>query len=291
MKKTLLATFLSCFLSVTSLYAEFNLLPNVQEPRLEFGYAVGDFITIDRNYAEIGLFVPATFDDWQPFFDIEGYRFDNGRWAASTGVGLRRIICDNTVVGANVYYDYRESNFKNHFNQIGVGVEWLTSCWDFRLNTYFPFSQKESGHGCKFDLGDGFFASNHRDSFAYTGFDAEIGTPLTSFCGFDLYGAVGPYYYKNRHRHHNGFWGGFARLELDWMTIFTVTLQASHDKVYHTNVQGIFEVSIPFDFFCFNSCNEGCGCNCNIIQPIVRNNLIQIDDCCSWKWNWDDRVR
>lgn len=288
MKKFFLAGLIASLLSLNSGFAEVDFFPNVQEPRFEIGYSVGDFISVHHNYAELGLFIPASFNTWQPFIDVSGRRFDSGKWASSSGVGMRKILSGSTAIGVNSYYDYRRSLHRRDFHQVGFGLEWLTSCWDLRLNTYFPVGKtNQTSQYCRFNIGDGYRASRHLIDYAYRGFDAEFGVPLLRFCGLDLYAAAGPYFYQQKkepiHRH---FWGGFFRMELDWMTIFSIQLLASHDKIYHTNVQGIFQISIPFDFFCFNSCNESCGCECKLTQPVRRNGNIQLDDCCNWKWNW-----
>lgn len=289
MKKSFLAFVLASFLSFNSASAVLNLFPNVQEPRFEVGYAIGDFISVHRNYAEVGLFLPVSFNTWQPFIDVTGYRFDNGKWASSAGLGIRKICNECSAIGVNAYYDYRRSDHRRDFHQLGVGFEWLNKCWDIRVNTYFPVGDKnQTARFCKFDIGDNFHATRRLNDYAYSGFDAEIGAPFLRYCGFDLYGAIGPYYYRNHHKHvkHRDFTGGFIRLELDWMTVFSIQLLASHDRVYRTNVQGIFAVAIPFDFFCFNSCNENCGCECGITQAVQRNGIIQLDHCCNWTWNW-----
>lgn len=256
--------------------------------QIEFGYYTGKFISIDKDYGEAGLFAPLSLSNcYTPFLDIRGYRFNDGKWAASTGVGIRKNISEFSVVGINAYYDYRRGESKHNFHQIGLGFDWLNNCWDFRFNCYLPVCRKtQTSSFCVFDkLGDGFFATRRKIEYAYSGFDAEIGAPLWSYCDFNLYGALGPYYYLRSHQNH--FLGGHGRLELDWKSMISFQVRMSYDKVYSTNVQGIIQISIPLDSFC--SCWENCECKQLMSQRVHRNGIILTDHCCNWTWNWDDK--
>lgn len=261
-----------------------------QEAQIELGYSVGKYISIDKNYSTIGLFVPLTSPDcYSTFLDVYGYRFNDGKWAASAGVGIRQDVSEFSTIGINAYYDYRRGEAKHNFNQIGIGIEWLNGCWDFRANGYLPISKKtQTSSFCNFDqLGDGFFATRRRIEYAYSGFDAEIGFPLLNYCDFNLYGAAGPYYYQRSH--FNRFFGGYGRLELNWKSFLTFQVRMSHDKVYSTKVQGMIQISFPLDYFFSNSCRKEEEC-CQLIYPRVRRNgIILTDHCCDWTWNWDDR--
>jgi hypothetical protein len=295
MKKILLITFLLAHI-VSRAHADY--FPNIwlektdsglEKTRIELGYNFGEFISIDENYAEIGLFTPYTINDWTTLLDVRGYRFSGGKWGASAGFGVRKCksMMDEAALGVNVFYDYLRGHTRHNFHRIGVGLEWLNCNWDFRVNGYFPVNKKtNSGNLCSFDLGDGFFATSQRLEFAYTGFDAEVGIPIYSLYGFNLYGAAGPYYFYRSHFEH--FFGGYGRLRLDWKTMISLELRVSYDHVYKTNAQGEILLSIPFDFLCSGFCKTDCGCEGFLNQPIRRNGVILKDSCCDWTWNWDD---
>lgn len=259
------------------------------ETQLEFGYNTGKFISIDKDYSEASIFVPMSLSNcYTPFLELHSYRFNDGKWAASTGVGIRKNLTEFSVLGINVYYDYLRGESKHNFHQIGLGLEWLNDCWDIRINGYLPVSQKT--HKSAFTIfdqfDDGFFATRRKIEYAYSGFDAEIGVPLLRYCNFNLYGAAGPYYFLNFHQNH--FVGGYGRLELDWNSVLSLQIRMSYDKVYSTNIQGIIQFSLPLDFFCSCSCSENCGCHCSINQQVRRKGIILTDHCCNWTWNWDD---
>lgn len=254
----------------------------IGQPELELSYAVGDFIAIKHNYAGIGLLYPLSNLHYNPFIDLHGYRLDNGKWAGSFGVGFRTDFNDCSVIGANIYYDYRRGNHKRSFNQIGIGAEWLTDCWDIRINGYIPVGTRVHKENCRFvDYGDDFFAFRWDSEFAYTGIDAEIGAPIKRWCDVEIYGAAGPYYYERCS--YRCFWGGYARLEANWKSILSMQVRVSYDHVYRTNVQGVFKLSLPFDWFCSNSCCNPCP---STWKKVYRNDMILTDHCCKWKWNW-----
>ncbi len=58
------------------------------------------------------------------------------------GVGYRQLLGDyGVILGANAYYDYRDSDFSN-YGQWGVGVELLSNWIDARANYYNPENKK-----------------------------------------------------------------------------------------------------------------------------------------------------
>lgn len=281
---------LSSFLTIISIYQVFadcsqKCTEIFQGTQIEFGYNTGSFISIDQDYSEMRLFTPLSLSNsYTPFLDIHGYRFNNDKWAASAGFGIRRNLSELSALGINTYYDYRRGKSNHNFHQIGFGFEWLNNCFDIRINGYFPFLQKmQTSDFCVFDqLGDGFFATRRRVEYSYSGFDAEIGMPIIKYCDFNLYAAAGPYYYIRSHQNH--FWGGHGSLELDWKSILSLQIRMSYDNVYSTNVQGIIQISFPLNF-----CWKNWGCHHLINQQVRRNGIILIDHCCDWTWNWDDK--
>ncbi len=256
----------------------------------EVGYATGKYITLDQDYTEIGMFMPIlNSNDNQFFFDVKGYCFDNGKWGESAGFGYRTRYLEKGIFGINFYYDgitaqrHRYWN-KHSYNQVGLGLEWLTECYDIRTNIYLPYGVKlYKSHKCTFDdFSEGFFAKSRILDFAYGGIDGEIGT--TAFCryGFELYAAAGGYYYQ-RARARN-FWGGLARLEISWKDYISIQGIVTADKENHANVQGIFRLSLPLSLLGLKAI---CSCD-GLFQPVRRNGVILTDHCCDWSWNWDD---
>jgi hypothetical protein len=261
----------------------------LENARFEVGYSWGKFIDIRREYAEIGLFLPLMLSNenglW--FGDGRGYRFNDSKWGASGGLGYRTWLQDS-IVGANVYYDWLEGEFSRGFQRIGVGLEWLGSCWDIRVNGYIPIGKNsETGHRRVFDdfIGPFVATCRHKEIAIREGFDAEIGFPLGCWCDdFTLYAAAGPYYYR-RHLRHDNFWGGYARLELGWNSYLFFQVRTSYDRVNHSETQGQVFLRIPFDLLC-GSCGCDNPCLRLLSQPVRRNGIIFTKECCVFTKNW-----
>lgn len=287
MKKLLLTTLLFA-ISILCKAQGKDYFNGFENTRISFEYNFGNFISIDKDYAEIDLFMPFTLHNWITILDVHTYYFKNNKWGASGGVGIRKYIGDKSLIGTNLFYDYLEGwKTRDNFHRIGIGLEWLKGCWDFRVNGYFPIDKKiHSSNFISFELGDTYSATSEKLEFAYTGFDAEIGISIYERRNFNLYVAAGPYYFYRTHFEH--FFGGYGRLKLDWKSIISLEGRISYDHVYKTNIQGIIRISIPFDFLYFRSKSQ-CECNWSSTQPIYRNGVILRSSCCNWTWNWDDK--
>jgi hypothetical protein len=248
-----------------------------------FGYTTGKYISQDTGYATFGVFTPYARPDWLTFVDLKGYRFERNHWGASAGVGGRFMLPCYGALGLNVYYDYLGGQFKGEFHQVGAGLEWLNPCWDIRLNGYFPVGNHSQFHKKCFysDLGDGFMASRGRLEYAFSGADLEAGMHLWNRWNLNFYGALGPYYYS-AHEHKRHFYGATARLRVYYKDYVYVQVRVSHDREYHTRVQGSLEVRIPLEVFL---CMPRCGCDW-FTQGVYRQGVIMTDRCCTWSWNW-----
>lgn len=64
------------------------------------GYKDG-YTTLEAFFASDPSQWPVT-----PFLDARGHIFDDGKWAANVGAGLRKLW-RNRAYGINAYYDYR----------------------------------------------------------------------------------------------------------------------------------------------------------------------------------------
>jgi hypothetical protein len=143
--------------------------------------------------------------------DARGHVFNDSRFAANAGIGLRYLSCSR-VWGINSYYDYR--NTKHHtYQQASLGLESLGEMWDFRLNGYLPFGKKKSSYyGLGFDhfTGNSIFQFRKRES-AMKGANAEAGVHFEPIAHIPFYFAAGPYYLRGQ----KTAWGGEARLAID----------------------------------------------------------------------------
>lgn len=253
--------------------------------RIEAGYSAGQFIGIKQSYAELGLFLPIFSENTlTSFIDCRGYRLNNAKWGLSSGIGIRKHIDDDQMIGANIYYDYLEGNFHKSFQRAGFGLEWLGECLDFRINTYFPVGHQI--HSSKIasytDYIGRYKAACRTKQFSIgSGVDAEVGHLFSCWNTFNVYGAAGPYYYSARQK--NNYFGGQARIEVTYQSLVSIQIRTSYDKINHSRTQGQIQISIPFDILssgltCFNEDRS--------LQPVTRTGVIFTDDCCDYKWNW-----
>ena len=64
---------------------------------------------------------------------------DNSEMLGSYGLGARYLVPGREIiVGANIFYDGIDSQYGNHFDQLGIGAEVLTRWVDARVNFYVP---------------------------------------------------------------------------------------------------------------------------------------------------------
>ncbi len=111
-------------------------------PELTLGARAGDGIV--EGYGDILAPIFAT---------KSGIVFVNPRMSATDhsaeeynlGFGYRHLLREKgMILGANIYYDHRETELENRFNQVGFGVEYLSDWIDARANYYLPDDDVES---------------------------------------------------------------------------------------------------------------------------------------------------
>ena len=77
------------------------------------------------------------------FINPRGSLEDESQNEQNIGLGARKLFFnDRAILGANVFYDSRESSYKNRYDQWGVGLELLTDWVDARTNFYFPTDEQ-----------------------------------------------------------------------------------------------------------------------------------------------------
>jgi hypothetical protein len=73
------------------------------------------------------------------FADVRGSVTDYDEQEMNLGLGYRHLLDDkNMIVGGNVFYDRRTTRYDNTFDQLGLGVEFLSKWVDARVNYYLP---------------------------------------------------------------------------------------------------------------------------------------------------------
>lgn len=250
--------------------------------RLSLSGYVGEGMGHDTRRASASFFYSQPVKSIHPFLDLRAHYLSHHRWASNAGLGVRwEDACANRIWGANLYYDYREHRVGD-FNQVGVGLESLGSCFDFRFNFYYPVGKKKQSHTKVFNDFIGPFEMTCREKvIAKRGASAEFGLPLYRCGCMQLYTALGAYYY--RYKHIVNFWGGIARVAFRYTEYLSIEAKVTYDKDFHTKAQGIFTLTLPFSLFTDCGCSES---NCLLWQPVVRNDVIILNSGCCWSQNF-----
>ena len=121
MKKPILS---ALALGTLTLAAQDHLRSDASPARVVVKHREHNGIGYDTGYTTAQIFAaPAWKNGMLPFLDLRGHAFNDGRFAANAGVGMR-FNWSNYTVGGNFYYDYREA--KNiHPHQLAGGLEFL----------------------------------------------------------------------------------------------------------------------------------------------------------------------
>ena len=178
------------------------------------------------------------------FGDLRGTWDDRHQLLLSVGLGARYLVPGHDIIiGGNIYYDYIDSQFNNHFDQLGLGAELLTKWFDARFNYYHP----DNGvHPAVF--GPGFLLNES----ALDGFNLEAGFLVP---GLDKYVETRLFagYYQYHSRVGPKFEGWKARAEIRWTPAITTDIEYWGGNTAKANVvnggnwiAGV-RVSLPFD--------------------------------------------
>ncbi len=275
--------------------------------RASIGYRGPKGFGYDHGYATLSTFIsPSGMRLIQPFIDLRGHVFNDGRWAANAGLG-GRIDCDKVVVGLNAYYDYRDTEKLGSQSQVGGGFELLSKWADLRINGYAPIGDT-TGKDCPcfdhFACHSAFANQVVRASLA--DIDAEIGFYIPKVKPVDLYFAIGPYYLFEKRVSNatlGGAWGGRARVSLKVYDGITLGGDITYDPIFNTKAQGWATLSFPFgpanllqNGSRFQEkypapCDETARQFARMTQPVYRNEIIPVQsktriydilcECCS----------
>ena len=79
------------------------------------------------------------------FINPRGAWNDDDGQEFNLGLGYRHLFPNrNIILGANMFYDLRNTALDNTFNQFGAGLEFLSTWVDARMNVYLPESGKKT---------------------------------------------------------------------------------------------------------------------------------------------------
>ena len=177
-RRLLLATALCSPLALTLATAPARAeQPAKWTPHIEIGGKGGT----KTATGETSLFVPLfqTFDRLI-YTDLRGTFGREGSQEFNAGLGVRQIIDGRWIAGAYGFFDYRRSEYNNHFTQVTIGGELMTESLTLRANAYLPFGKTTQSLSA-FDaanVGSDRITVREGQERAMTGFDAEAGALL-----------------------------------------------------------------------------------------------------------------
>lgn len=279
---TLCFTSLNIGLCADQAMQEKSCITEVKPYQIGVRHIESNGVGYNQGYTTLeGLFtVPKSLETCLvPFLDLRGHAFNNGKFAANAGLGLRLV--NSRVWGINSYYDYRKTE-RFHYNQVSVGLESLGKVWDFRINGYLPVGKKHTSlYHAKFHE----FEGNHmilrlKREFAMKGLNAEAGVHINMPKGMNCYLAAGPYYFEGNGKNAIG---GEARARIMLHKYVGISVNGSYDPVFHGIVQGEARLTFPFGpkehtvKKIGRSCANTQAVRALAMQPIDRNEIIVVD--------------
>jgi hypothetical protein len=279
-----LAAFLSLFLFTSSFASE----PYFAMSTLS--HTEGSGIGYKRGFTTISGFDMVESCTLYPFLEIRAHGFDNRKLAGNFGGGVRYRSDSEWILGANLYYDLRQGDHRDlnrvghYFHQVGIGLEALSECVDFRFNFYQPVGKK------RWDFRQIHFNDNagitpifsYKKQTTFTYLNAEMGGYIGTgtFChcvDWRTYFAIGPYMIKEHHK--NEKWGAALRLEADFTPYLSFEFRTGYDQLYLGYAQ--VKVSLNFPLYPLSSIRQAsdlCGdiFNDSITQPARRIEIIPL---------------
>ncbi len=213
--------------------------------RVDIRHIEAGGIGYGQGYSTGALFAIAKHSPrgWYPFLDLRGHAFNNGRFAANAGLGLR-YERNGFLYGVNTYYDYRNQH-RFHSNQVGGGLEFFSKRLEARVNGYFPVGKTKSRFfgGSQFNSFQGnYMYVSQRQTHTFTGVDGEIAGRWPNCLGWDFLTGAGPYYLE---RSGQNVYGGKGRIRASYKQYAFLELSGSYDNVFHGQIQGQIGFSIP----------------------------------------------
>lgn len=209
-----------------------------------------------------------------PFLDLRGHIFNDGKWAANAGIGLRYLSKHlGEVFGINAFYDYRLTH-KRPYNQFSMGLEALGRRWDVRANGYLVVGKKQT-HPFDFEFSLHSFHLTAKRDYAMSGADGEIGYHFPKVHCLDFYSAAGPYYYTSE-KADDHTTGGRYRLLITCCTYLSLEGIVSYDHLFGWIGQGAIAFNFPFGSRKQVRPNE-LTLEKRLFQPVQHNEIIVVE--------------
>ncbi len=229
----------------------------------------------NQGYSTLDYSLTCEQAKYEFLFNLRGHLFNDAKSAGNIGFGFRYFLNeDSSRLGINLYYDFRDTS---HFfaHQAAGGLEWVSREVDVRINGYLPFGQQRSFHEYTFKGFSGNSVLVKRKLYATLPcVEGEVGTPLAK----PFYFAIGTYYLFPQSSHSlrvGDALGAKVRFDVDLGRYLTLGALITHDRLFHTRVQGVLSLHIPLGPW---KSKEKLKERPRDLQhlPIVRNEIIPV---------------
>lgn len=256
----------------------------------DLSHTEGSGVGYRRGFTTLSGFLMGEGCNFYPFLDIRGHGMDNRKLAGNFGGGLRYLTESDWIFGINAYYDLRQGDHRDlnrvgHcFHQVGIGLEALSDCVDFRFNFYQPVGKKRWDFTqIHFNDNKGIipiFSFKKQTTFTYL--NAEVGGFIGSgrFChcvDWRTYFAIGPYMIKEHRK--NEKWGASLRLDADLTPYLSFEVRTGYDQLFLG--YGQVKISLHFPLYPLSSMRQAtdlCGdiFNDTIAQSVQRIEIMPL---------------
>jgi parallel beta-helix repeat protein len=214
--------------------------------------------------------------DSTSFVYVRGLWDNNHAREGDFGLGYR-WLCDDSVWGGYLFYDYRKSSHHNSYQQLTVGLERYTSCFEARLNGYLSLTgereMQNSGFSQAIIRGDQvrFLCRPNDFERGLPGLDGEIGYRYC--CGWlEAKLLVGGYWFNRECYEKVAGLKGRAELsvnDLPYGTKLTLGIEGYGDDIRSGEVSAIVRLQVPF-----GGCSRPCDLCSRLYERIERLDLL-----------------
>ncbi len=255
------------FLCALILTPSLELLPSHSVyvvPRTHFGKGIG----FPSGYSTLEI----TPGNANFLADLRGHFLNDNSYAANAGLVYRSNYPDVcSALGFNLFYDFRH-DYGHSFNQIGLGIEYLTPEWELHANGYLPVGKDHTTiFKCHFDYEDGLFLEKKKTATALGGVDFRVTSVILDNKWANLSIEGGPYFFSD-------FFGALGNLTLSFKDRAFLKAMVTSDPVFGTRYQG----EIGLTFF-FGTKEKECS---RRQKAVSRNEIIPLFRCCRWRSNF-----
>jgi hypothetical protein len=247
--------------------------------RLMVSHKEGNGIGYEEGYTSLrgSFYAYLVKDHTNMFFDVRLHYFNDGTYAANSGIGFRHALENsNNTLGFNVYYDSRKIRGSALFNQIGIGLEYL-GIVDCRLNGYIPIQRRKKFKGStEKDYEDGYKMIKNKYKRALGSISFELGHYLVDYKNFKMYGAVGQYYLETGNC--TMAFGGNSRLNFEIGKYVSIEFAGTYDTLFKARANGIIKLHFTW--------GRSKKKNRDLLKQTNRRDIIPLKNTYKYSWNW-----